>query len=236
MAIEAPTLLAVAHGTVNPNGLAEIRRLLNIVRTKRPELSVELCWLERAEPLFADLLATISGPVVVVPVLLSTGYHVKVDIGAIVAERPQTAIAEQLGPDQRITAVVFDRLMAGRGPDELDVVLLSAGSTDPDAAQQLRQVADDLQQTIRQAEGSRMTVYPCSLSGEGDRGTELPDVAEVANYLLAPGRFNDMLQAYASDWLASDYAAPPIGAHPKVADVICDRYDEAARTLAVRLS
>ncbi|MEO6701061.1 MAG: CbiX/SirB N-terminal domain-containing protein, partial [Jatrophihabitantaceae bacterium] len=107
---ELPTLVAVAHGTANPDGLAEIRRLINIVRTKRPGLPIELCWLERAEPSLADLLAGLEGPAVVVPLLLSTGYHVKVDIAAVVGDRPQTAIAAQLGPDERISKVVLDRL------------------------------------------------------------------------------------------------------------------------------
>ena len=71
-------------------------------------------WLERAEPSLPEALAAIDGPVVVVPLLLSTGYHVKVDIPTAVAGRPQTAVARQLGPDDRITRVVLDRLLVGR--------------------------------------------------------------------------------------------------------------------------
>ncbi len=229
------TLLAVAHGTVDPNGLAEVRRLLNIVRTKRPELAVELCWLERAEPLYADVLAALDGPVVVVPVLLSTGHHIKIDIGAVVGRRPQTAIAGPLGPDRRITAVVLDRLLAGRGPDFQDVVLFAAGSSDPEAFEQLKVVAEQLQEALHAAEGSgRARVYPRFLTNDDEWYEGLPQGPDVANYLLAPGHFNDQLRAWGSYDLESENVAKPIGAHPQVAAVICDRYDEAARTLEWR--
>ena len=106
---KTPTLIAVAHGTQDPNGLAEIRRLINIVRTKRPELAIEMCWLDGAAPTLAAQLPTVDGPAVVVPILLSTGYHVKADIPAIVGDRPATAISPPLGPDPRISRVVYLR-------------------------------------------------------------------------------------------------------------------------------
>jgi sirohydrochlorin ferrochelatase len=228
-----PTLLAVAHGTADPDGLAEVRRLVNVVRTRRPELPVQLCWLERAAPLLPEALASLAGPVVVVPLLLSTGYHVKTDIAVAVAGRPRTAVARQLGPDRRITQVVYERLAAGREPEQADVVLFSAGSSDPEAFEQLVAVAEQLEGMIRQAENSdRTRVYPSYLSTEDGWATDLPEDPDVANYLLAPGRFNDLLRRQAATGLNARSVAHPIGAHPLVARVICDRYDEAAGTLA----
>lgn len=228
-----PTLLAVAHGTADPNGQAEVRRLVNIVRTRRPELPVQLCWLERAEPLLPEALASLPGAVVVVPLLLSTGYHVKTDITAAVAGRPRTAVARQLGPDRRITQVVYERLMAGREPDEeADVVLFSAGSSDHEAFEQLTAVAEQLERLIRQSEGSRTRVYPSFLSTADGWATDLPEDPDVANYLLAPGQFNDLLRRQAAAGLNARSVAAPIGAHPQLARVICDRYDEVAGTPA----
>jgi sirohydrochlorin ferrochelatase len=226
-----PTLLAVAHGTADPDGLAEVRRLVNTVRTRRPELPVQLCWLERAEPLLPEALASLSGPVVVVPLLLSTGYHVKTDITAAVAGRPQTAVGRQLGPDRRITQVVYERLMAGREPELADVVLFSAGSSDREAFEQLAAVAEQLEQLIRQSEGSRTRVHPSFLSTADGWATDLPEDPDVATYLLAPGHFNDLLRRQAAAGLNARSIAAPIGAHPLLSRVICDRYDEAARTL-----
>ena len=127
------TLLAVAHGTADSNGVAEVRRLSNLVRTRRTDVPLELAWLERATPSLPEVLADLEGPVVVVPLLLSTGYHVKVDIQKAVADRPQTAVAEQLGPDDRITRVVLDRLLA-TGCCEPNVVLFGAGLVGPGGA------------------------------------------------------------------------------------------------------
>ncbi|MGI8666535.1 MAG: sirohydrochlorin chelatase [Jatrophihabitans sp.] len=231
-----PTLIAVAHGTADPHGLAEIRRLVNIVRTMRPDVPIELCWLERAEPRFADLLASLTGPVVVVPTLLSTGYHVKVDITAVAAARPDTTVASPLGPDPRITRVVLERLLAGRGPDQEDVVLFSAGSSDPEALTQLTTVAQQLQRELHLAEGSDYaTVHPRMLANNPAWRAGLPRYCDAANYLLAPGVFNDVLRAHAERELSSGYIAAPIGAHPQVAAVLCDRYDEAVRRLPAGL-
>jgi sirohydrochlorin ferrochelatase len=230
---EPPVLLAVAHGTGDPDGLAEVRRLVNIVRTRRPDLQVELCWLERAEPLLTDVLAGLAGPVVVVPLLLSTGYHVKTDITAAIAGRPRTAVAGQLGPDQRITQVVYERLMVRREPEQADVVLFAAGSSDPEAFEQLTVAAGQLERMIRHSEGyDRTRVYPSFLSTEDGWATDLPEDPDVANYLLAPGHFNDLLRTQAAAGLNARSVAAPVGAHPLVARVICDRYDEAAGTLA----
>jgi sirohydrochlorin ferrochelatase len=222
-----PTLIAVAHGTQDPNGLAEIRRLINIVRTKRPELAIEMCWLDGAAPTLAAHLPTIDGPAVVVPILLSTGYHVKADIPAIVGDRLATAISPPLGPDPRISRVVYLRLIQARteGQGDDGVVLIAAGSSDPDARAELTEVA-------RQVE--RWNHLPVSIGQltDAEPFAHAGPVSQVANYLLAPGYFNDMLHLLAG----AEVIADPIGAHPLVADVIIDRYETAARTLRSRRS
>ncbi|HEY2044384.1 MAG TPA: sirohydrochlorin chelatase [Jatrophihabitans sp.] len=219
-----PTLLAVAHGTTNPAGLAEIGRLLDLVRTNRPGLTVELCWLDRAEPDLPSALANLTGSVVIVPVLLSTGYHVKVDIPSAVAGRPATAISPPLGPDPRITAAVAHRLREVTPQPQSDVVLIASGSSDPEAAEQLGEVAKSLGSIID------ATIHPRTLAD--DRWfDDLPQPCSVANYLLAPGHFNDRVQREAKH-VSTEPAAEPIGAHPLVAEVILERYDAAARHLS----
>jgi sirohydrochlorin ferrochelatase len=220
------TLLAVAHGTADPAGLAEIERLIELVRAGRPATRIELGWLERADPSADALLARLAGPVVVVPVLLSTGYHVKVDLRRVVGDRPATAVAGQLGPDPRLVEVVRQRLLGGRTLGA-DVVLFGAGSSDPEAFQQLAQVAADLQQALRLAERSDgPTVRPRFLTDD-DWRAGLGTGADVASYLLAPGAFQDRLRGCAEQ-LAAGFTAPPIGAHPLVAELIWHRYDQAA--------
>jgi len=187
---------------------------------------VELGWLERVRPAAAEVLRGLAGPVVVVPVLLSTGYHVKVDIAALVGDRPRTVVARQLGPDRRITAIVADRLRPGRHRGA-DVVLFGAGSSDPEALAHLAEVATDLQALLRADEpGTSPVVHPRFLTDVEGWRRGIPDGADLANYLLAPGHFNDRLPDRAAR-LGSRWWAPPLGAHPALAAVIWDRYDEA---------
>jgi sirohydrochlorin ferrochelatase len=216
------TLLAVAHGTADPDGLAEVRRLIGLVQAHRPELPVELAWLERASPSLPELLARLTGRVVLVPLLLSTGYHVKTDIASAIAGRSGIAVARQLGPDPRLTEVVYQRL-ADRGARH--VLLLAAGSSDPEAAAQLDVAAAQLQRLV----GSGRTVLARVLSRPDDL-IGLPAEPDVANYLLAPGRFDDQLRVVARSLRARSVAGP-IGAHPLVAELISDRYDEALTRL-----
>ncbi|HEX8079213.1 MAG TPA: sirohydrochlorin chelatase [Jatrophihabitans sp.] len=221
----APALIAVAHGTRDQAGVREVQRLVELVRQARPDVPVRLCWLELAEPLLRNALPGITGPVVVVPLLLSTGYHVKTDITAVLGDRPDTAVANQLGPDSRITAVVLARMREAGAVTGAGVALFASGSSDPEAAENLAEVAAQLQ---RQA-GCR--VYPRFLTDKRWRDG-LPDGVQVANYLFAPGYFNDQLRSSVGAGLNLHRVPEPIGAHPAVVEVILDRYDEAVGSLA----
>jgi sirohydrochlorin ferrochelatase len=219
-----PTLFAVAHGTRDQAGVREIQQLVELVQQARPGVQVRLCWLELAEPLLRDALRGEQGPLVVVPLLLSTGYHVKVDITAVLGDRQDTAVAPQLGPDSRITGVLLERLReAGPIPDA-GVALFASGSSDPEAAENLAVTASQLEAA------AGCPVHPRFLTDKRWRDG-LPAGVAVANYLLAPGYFNDQLHTFAHE-LGLSHAAEPIGAHPAVTQVILDRYDQAARAFA----
>jgi len=219
----APALVAVAHGTQDPAGVAEIERLVELIGSARPRVVVRLCWLELASPLLADLLAQITGPVVVVPLLLSTGYHVKIDITSVVGDRPETAVAGHLGPDPRITGVVWERLREAGGVPAAGVALFASGSSDPEAAENLAVAASQLEQQ------AGCPVYPRFLTDQRWRDG-LPAGVAVASYLLAPGYFSDRLRTLVRAEWGLDRVAEPIGAHPAVAEVVWDRYDQALRT------
>jgi sirohydrochlorin ferrochelatase len=214
-----PHLLAVAHGTANPAGLSANEHLIERVRALRPEISVTLCWLDIASPSLAGALAQLTGPVVVVPVLLCTGYHVKTDIPAEIAGREATVQAGHLGPDQRVVTAVAQRLKEAGGAGR-PVVLVGSGSSDPEARIELQRAAG----LLAGLTGSEVTVAQLSeddpLAGAGPE-------TEVASYLLATGYFAQRLQRLAGSRTVSE----PIGAHPLIADVILDRYDAATRQL-----
>ncbi|MDI2132503.1 sirohydrochlorin chelatase [Yinghuangia seranimata] len=243
-------LLAVAHGTRDPEGRAATRALLDLIRAERPGLTVELGYVDVAEPLLTDTLATLSGPVVVVPMLLGTGYHVRTDIPAALAAAPQVdaRVAGALGPDPRLADVLLERLAEAPGrphqdPQPVDdggepapvvhstgfdaIVLAAAGSTDPEAnadAARMAALLGDL--TGRPVVAS----YLCASSptpAEAVAALHADGVHNIAvsGYLMGPGYF-----ARKAARSGATVTAAPLGAHRAIARLVLDRYDAALNT------
>ena len=235
-AVDAPVLVACAHGTRSAEGRATVRALADDVRALRPGLRVVEAFVDVQEPAVADAVAdaTLAGPdgglrAVVTPLLLSTGHHVRHDIGAAVAGRPVRA-AEPLGPDERLVAVLLERLReAGAEPDDA-VVVAAAGSTDPAAAGAVEQVVAG----VRAAWPGPVTVgYGAAASPSVPEAVTAARAAGaarvvVAAYLLAPGHFHGALLGAGADVLTR-----PLGPHPLLARIVLDRYDAQVAAGAV---
>ena len=138
---EWDVVLAVAHGTRDPAGVETVSQIVDALRRSAPSLEVRAAFIELAEPDVPTALAGIPADrrAVLVPLLLASGYHDRVDLpAAIAAARPGTAHAPVLGPDPRLAVALADRLReAGRRPGEA-VVLAAAGSSDPAAVASVR--------------------------------------------------------------------------------------------------
>jgi sirohydrochlorin ferrochelatase len=144
-----PTLLIAAHGTKSRAGSATTAALVAAVAVARPDVDVSLCFLDVARPSLADALGVHSGPITVVPLLLSSGFHVLTDIPAVVAGHPDVRVARHLGPDPLVIEAVLDRLAAARGPAAVATTLLvGAGSSNPAAAGELRTAASRLAERL----------------------------------------------------------------------------------------
>jgi sirohydrochlorin ferrochelatase len=206
-------LVVVAHGTASSTGSATTARLVDAIRSARPAVAVDLCFLDVVEPRLADALD--DRPTVVVPLLLSTGFHVQTDIPAAVAGYPQTRVARHLGPHPLLADVLVDRLPAQ--PSDGSVVLVGAGSRRPEARVELGEMADLL---------GRRVASPVSVLTLGDdvRAAleQLPGPVRVATYLLTEGQFVDSLRA-AADGLGT--VADPLGVHPALVRLVWQRFD-----------
>jgi sirohydrochlorin ferrochelatase len=219
------TMLVAAHGTRSETGVATTRCLVDAVRAQRPGLRVELGFLDVAQPSVRDVLAAESGPVVVVPALLSSGYHVRSDIPQIVRGRPATRVARHLGPHRLLSEAVADRLSEARGGQipAATIALVGTGSSQPDGAADLAAAAEDL------ARRTSYRVQALSL-GAADLGEKLGRLAaaapvEVASYLLAEGRFFDHLHG-AARRAGIGVVSPVLGPHPAVVALVLHRFDE----------
>ena len=236
-----PALVLVGHGSRDPRALATVSTLVERIRELRPHLSVHLGHIELNEPLLPDTLASLAradqdgtGSAVLVPLLLSRGYHVKHDIpeAAAAAERLRTRVAAPLGPHPLLVETLYARLVeAGWRARTTEatrrasaVVLAAAGSRDPDAAVDTRRTAQQLAERLgvpvvpAYASAATPTVS-AAVRALAARGRHR---VAVASYFTAPGRFATEC-AEAAPWIA----AAPLGAHPAMARLVLHRYDQA---------
>ncbi|MEW2395831.1 sirohydrochlorin chelatase [Streptomyces sp. NPDC046862] len=234
-----PALVLVAHGSRDPRTLATVHALVDRVRELRPGLPVHLGHIELNEPLLPDTLAALGDQeAILVPLLLSRGYHVKQDIPQMAAaSRVRARFATPLGPHSLLVDTLYERLVeAGWQTPSSEaerrstgVVLAAAGSRDPDAAVDARRTAELLAERLgvpvvpAYASAAAPTV-PQAVRAFAERGRHR---VAVASYFTAPGRFATEC-ADAAPWIA----AGPLGAHPAMARLVLHRYDEAARVPA----
>jgi len=220
-----PALLAISHGTASAEGQAAIRRLVDAVADRLPEVIVRLGHVDVQQP---DVAASLDGlpadePVVIVPLLLSAGYHVRVDLREQSAGRDGIAIADALGPDPRLVEVLIDRL----GPlgDADAVVLAVAGSSDDRANADCRAIGEMLGARLqREVTVGFLAAADPRLGAAVAQAQANARRVIVANYLLAPGYFHDLavrlaVGAAVARPLLED-AEPPAS----LVDIVVDRY------------
>jgi sirohydrochlorin ferrochelatase len=211
-------LVTVAHGTRDAAG-NRVAAELTAAAGRRLGLTAVASYVELCEPAFASVLRRSAEPTVVVPLLLSTGFHLRHDLPEAIEGAPgPVVLGHGLGPDPLLAAAQADRLRATGAEPGQPVVMVAAGSNDPLAARDLSAAARLL------AEAWHGSVALATLSGPGTRPAELvtPDHA-VSPYLLAPGYFARRTAAESS---ASPHVAAVIGPHPLVGDLVLTRATE----------
>jgi sirohydrochlorin ferrochelatase len=211
-----------------------VSQIVDDVRQRGSVNDVRLAWIELVPPDVRTALADVPAdrPVVVVPLLLSSGYHDRVDVPAAVAEvRPDAARAPVLGPDPLLAVALADRLAEAGWRAGDAVVLAAAGSSDPDAVASVHRQAALLTAELDRrlgSPGSRVTVGFGSAAAPDVRSAVAAARAAgatrvaIAPYLLAPGFFATRLADAGADLVAA-----PLGAHPAVIDLILHRHATA---------
>lgn len=213
----AHTVVVAAHGTRDPAGVVVAHQLVSALRARLPGRSVVLAFVDVLGPTVRDVVASVPGPLTVVPAFLTSGYHVRTDIPREVAAtgRRDVTITAALGPHPLLVGAMEDQLRAAGWRRGDAVVLAAAGSSDPHAVADVRAAAGQLSGEV----GSRVRV--------GFVATGAPRVAPlvaglraagelrvaVASWLLAPGLFHRRLAEAGADLVAA-----PMGVHPGVVD------------------
>lgn len=235
----APVLLACAHGTRSPAGRTAVQRLVDAVAAALPDVEVVPTWVDVQTPDLAERTEQLAGrTAVVVPLLLSAGYHVYVDVAEAVAADDLHRVSAALGPDRALARLLARRVheacaAAGAPLSERDaVVLATAGSSDRRAVADCAAVADQL------AEELGRPVAVSYLAAARPRVAEAVSAARagladggrvvVANYLLAPGYFLDLSRAAGADVDTEPLAVPEGEVPPELVDVVVSRYRSVA--------
>ncbi|GAB1694235.1 sirohydrochlorin chelatase [Krasilnikovia sp. M28-CT-15] len=251
-------VVLTAHGSRDPRAAAATQALTRAVARLRPDWDVHAAYLDHSLPRPAGALAALAAAghqrAVLVPLLLTSAYHGRVDVPAEVAAARadglslEVAVAEVLGPvagavpplllDGLVRRLPALRSTAGgpvRRAGELDaLVLAAAGTRDAAARATVEQVAAAL--------GERLGL-PCRVAyasasppvaGEAVgllRGAGARRVG-VASYFLAPGRLYDA--AVRSAWSAGAVAvAEPLTDAPELAALVVAQAARAAAGFAV---
>jgi sirohydrochlorin ferrochelatase len=235
-------LVAVAHGSRDPRSAAAVRALVARVTAEAPELDVRASFLDLSEPrvtsVLRDLHAEGHGEAVVVPLLLGSAYHARVDLPALVdgvtAECPglSVSIADVLGIDPALEQVALDRL-AESGADLSDpgfgLVLAAVGSSNTSANAAVSALASRWQNRLgipvapAFASAAKPDI-PGAVAKLRARGAER---VAVASWFLAPGLLPDRITSLTREAAPDALIAEPLAAAPGVADVILHRYAEA---------
>jgi sirohydrochlorin ferrochelatase len=230
---EPPALVVVAHGSRDPRALSTVRTLLDKVRALRPGLPVHLGHIELNEPLLTDTLTALGDrETILVPLLLSRGYHVKRDIPEMAAEtRVRARVAPALGPHPLLVEALYARLVEAGWRTRMNegtrrqsaVILAAAGSRDPeskvDTGRTAQLLSDRLGVPVVPAYATTAApTVPDAIGALAARGRTR---VAIASYFTAPGRFATEC-AEAAPWIAS----APLGTHPAMAKLLLHRYDQ----------
>lgn len=209
-------LVTVAHGTRSGEG-NEVA--IELTRLAGAALGVEAVtsYVELQQPLLADALAAAAVSTVVVPLLLSRGYHTRVDLPGALSSAPAPAVlTAPLGPSVAVASAQVARLIEAGATPRQPVVLVAAGSQDPVASDDLAAAAV----LLGALWGSDCRV---ATMAAGDVATVVRPGDAVSTYLLAPGHFARTVAAEARAAGAST-VSDVLGTHPAIVDLICERY------------
>lgn len=226
------TLLASSHGTSDPRGRAAVAALVDAVAAARPESPVIGGFVDVQQPDVATCIDAIdvSCPIVIVPLLLSAGYHVHVDLAEAAADaapRP-VLVTGALGPDPRLAVVLGERLRAAGLRDTDRIVLAAAGSSNGGAVADCRLMADHLAAELDRevSIGFLSAAEPRLASAVASERDAHPRArVVVASFLLAPGYFARLAVRAGGDVTTEPLLVAGEPVHPLLVDIVTDRFD-----------
>lgn len=227
----SPTLLAASHGTSHPGGQRAVAALVRAVAAEAGQTAVVESFVDVQQPDVPTSLSALEPgrDAIVVPLLLSAGYHVRVDLARDARESLDrcVTIADALGPDPRLTRLLARRLdEAGLAPEDA-VVLGAAGSSDARAVGDCRVAASKLAELLGRPISvgfiSAATPRLADAVAEARRAAGGGRVV-IASYLLAPGYFAGLAGEAGADVVTAPLLVAGEAAPRELVEIVLDRY------------
>lgn len=223
------TLVACSHGTDSPAGRRTIEALVDLVRERLPDSRVVQAFVDVQEPTVLDVIEQerVLDDVVVVPLLLSVGFHTAVDIADAVRPHDNVLQGEPLGTHPLIAEVLATRLRVAVDGVWLPgdhVVLAAAGSSNPAAVADVAAASEHLARlipapiTIGYASAIEPKIGDAVAAARRDGATRVI----AGSHVLAPGYFAGLVEKSGADLVSA-----PLGVDARIADVIIDRFRSA---------
>ncbi|MEE2033042.1 sirohydrochlorin chelatase [Rhodococcus chondri] len=237
-------LIAVAHGSRDPRSARAVAAALAVVRAQHPQWDVRLAFLDLNEPSVPSVLDAVAAEghdrVVVVPLLLGSAFHARVDLPALLAQARvrhrglDIVCSDILGDDVLLVDAVRDHIAAtsvSLDDPEIGVALCAVGSRRPEANSAVAAVAPRVtaatmwlpaRTCFATAAQPSVTDALIRLEQAGAR------TLVVAPWMLAPGLLWDRACDAALASFPGVRIAAPLPSHTAVARVIAARYLDAS--------
>lgn len=243
------SVLVIGHGSRRAGANREMVALVERYRTRRPELAIELGYIELAEPHFSgplQRLCAASQQVIILPLFLFAAGHLKNDVPLAIARArarfPEVAIrlARPLGVHPELAELVHDRaasvLPGNAARERTGVIVVGRGSSDPDANGDFCKLV----RLVREGHGLGWAL-PSFIGITGPRFDECaelllrarPDRIAVVPYMFFGGRLVEQLGERVESFRRSHpwvtmRLAPHLGLDDRLLEVLDERLDQCA--------
>ncbi|MHA7986871.1 sirohydrochlorin chelatase [Rathayibacter sp. CAU 1779] len=234
-----PALVLVAHAGNDRHGRRAVGELMTAVAMRLGGVEARVAFVDVQQP---DLSEALDGlqpgrSAVVVPLLLSTGYHVHSDLASTLVDDAERTlhVSEILGPDDALVELLTMRLRQAGLRDDDVIVLAAAGSSDHRAVRDVldtgRRVASRLERPV--TAGFLTAAVPhLSSAVETMRRLHPGSRLLVSTHLLAPGMFADLAAASGGDVVARTLLVPGATPPSALVELVARRYLDAVRGVA----
>lgn len=226
-----PALVGIAHGTSSPLGVNAVQMLMASVIKAHPELTMTLGFVDVQRPDTREALDSLEPGLsaIVVPLLLSAGFHVHVDLTKTVNAQTdrKVRLAKALGPDHRLINILQHRLAEVGLSSEDQLILAVAGSSDKRAIADCNLVASALAASVNQAVtlGFLSAAKPSLVDAITAARAQHPKKRiVVSSYLLAPGYFHTLVENAGADVVTSPLLVADGPTPWQLVEVVIDRY------------